>query len=97
MEHIFLIAFIVGILYTLISFLLGQIVDFAGGDIDVDFEWENIGFFDIPISPLKPVVIASFITVFGGVGILAYRYQGFPFLFSFLASICLPCSTLLQF
>ncbi|MCG8498868.1 MAG: YqiJ family protein [Firmicutes bacterium] len=84
MEHIFLIAFIVGILYSLVSFLLGQIIDFAVGDIDVDFEWENMGFFDMPVSPLKPIVIAAFMTIFGGVGVLAYDYRKLSFLLSFL-------------
>lgn len=82
MENLFLITFMIGVIYTVISFLLGQIVDFAGGDMDVDFGWENIGFFDIPVSPLKPVVIASFMTIFGGVGLLAYRYKGVSFALS---------------
>ncbi|WP_094545948.1 NfeD family protein [Petroclostridium xylanilyticum] len=87
MGNIFFIAFAVGVVYTLISFLLGQILSFDGGDIDVDLDWEGIGFFDIPISPLKPVIIASFITIFGGVGLLAHRYNGMTFLLSFCLAL----------
>ncbi len=63
--QLFYICFGVGVLYTVISFLLGQLFDFM--DFDGDFELGT------NISPLKPAVIAVFVTVFGGTGIILLR------------------------
>lgn len=60
--QLFYVCFGVGVVYTVISFVLGQIFDFFDFDGNID-----IG---ANISPLKPAVIAAFITVFGGTGIL---------------------------
>lgn len=63
--QLFYVCFGVGIVYTIISFLLGQLFDFF--DFDGNFEMGS------NISPLKPAIIASFVTVFGGVGIILMR------------------------
>lgn len=70
---LFYICFGVGVVYTVISFLLGQLFDFF--DFDGNFE---VG---ANISPLKPAVIAVFVTVFGGLGILLMK-KGIIFIIS---------------
>jgi len=64
------VCFYIGIIYTAASFILGYIFDFMGLDGDIGFDGD---FFGYGISPLKPVVIAAFLTVFGGVGIIAHK------------------------
>ena len=92
MLKVFQVCFYTGLFYTIISFLLGQIFEFAGGgggdvdasvdfDVDVDVDMDVSGGADADagglsaahVSPLKPIVIASFITVFGGVGIICVK------------------------
>ncbi|WHH60323.1 NfeD family protein [Petroclostridium sp. X23] len=77
------ILFIIGVSYTLLSSILGSFLDSfdLGGDIDpgVDVPWLNI-------SPLKPIVIMSFITVFGGVGWLG-SYRGWSSYVIFIAAV----------
>ncbi|MDR2899529.1 MAG: hypothetical protein LBU94_04375 [Clostridiales bacterium] len=71
---LFKVCFGVGIGYTVLAFLLGEVIhfgDFGGSDGDLDFDLDS----HVPgdagsISPLKPACIAAFITVFGGCGIL---------------------------
>lgn len=70
MIKLFNICFYVGIIYTTATFILGQVFDFLGLDGDVDFDGD---FFGYGISPLKPIVIAAFVTVFGGVGMIAQK------------------------
>ncbi|MDK2787708.1 MAG: hypothetical protein PWP07_933 [Epulopiscium sp.] len=70
MLKVFYVCFFTGVLYTAVSFILGQIFDFLGLDGDVDMDGDFLG---IGISPLKPVIIAVFVTVFGGVGIIAEK------------------------
>lgn len=64
---LFWVCFGVGVGYTIISFLMGQLFDFF--DFDGSFEIGS------NISPLKPAVIAAFITVFGGTGIILMKYN----------------------
>ncbi len=66
MLRIFYICFGTGIVFTLLSVLLGQVFDVMGMELDLDFG----DLFGGGISPLKPIVLASFVTVFGGVGII---------------------------
>lgn len=82
MQKVFQICFYTGLLYTVISFLLGQIFEFAGGgggDVDTSIDADVGGGVDLDglsvatVSPLKPIVIASFVTVFGGVGIICLK------------------------
>lgn len=71
MTAFFYILFGVGVLYTIVTFLLGQLLDFM--DIDVDFD--DNGFFDAQVSPFKPMMIAVFLTTFGGLGLI-FQHQG---------------------
>lgn len=88
MLKLFQVCFYTGILYTVISFVLGHLLDFAGicGDIDIDLDADldldiNIdGGIDfdghmsgIAVSPLKPITIAAFVTVFGGTGMILLK------------------------
>jgi len=87
MLKLFQVCFYTGVLYTIISFVLGHLLDFAGigGDVDVDIDididldldLDVDGGIDldgnmpgIGISPLKPITIAAFVTVFGGTGMI---------------------------
>ena len=80
MFQLFQICFWVGVLFTVTTFILGQFFDFADvdGDIDFDADFDFDG--DVPgyaISPLKPIIITAFVTVFGGVGLILLR-RGTP-------------------
>lgn len=86
MEQIFFILFAVGILYSVISFLLGNVFTFGDMDADIGIDWSDIGFFDIPVSPFRPIVIAGFITVFGGIGLLLHKYYSLPAVLSSIAA-----------
>ena len=89
MLKLFQVCFVTGVLYTVISFILGHLLDFAGvgGHVDVDMgvdidldagsgidlhgvsDIHGINHGDMSgttVSPLKPVTIAAFITVFEG-------------------------------
>lgn len=63
--QLFWICFGVGVVYTLISFCLGQLFDFLDFNGEVDLGSN--------ISPLKPAVIAAFVTIFGGIGIILMK------------------------
>ncbi|MCT4508351.1 MAG: hypothetical protein N4A48_06235 [Tepidibacter sp.] len=65
MLKIYYFLFWIGVLYSLASFLLGSIMD-MDFDTDIDFGYLNI-------IPIKPALIAIFITVFGGMGIIQTR------------------------
>lgn len=86
MENIFFVAFVIGIIYTVVSFLLGTVISFGdlNTELEFDINWDDIGFFDVPISPLKPIIIASFITVFGVIGLIIYKYYKFPMILSII-------------
>lgn len=87
---LFKVCFGVGIGYTVLAFLLGEVLDLGdfGSDIDADFDIDFDMDFDVDtdidfdagsggaVSPLKPACIAAFITVFGGSGILLLPYFG---------------------
>lgn len=88
MLKLFQVCFYTGVLYTVISFLLGHLLDFAGiggdvdvdVDLDVDLDIDVDGGIDldgdmpgIAISPLKPITIAAFVTVFGGMGMILLK------------------------
>jgi hypothetical protein len=96
---LFQVCFYTGVLYTVISFLLGHLLDFAGAgvdiDTDIDVDIDLDGGIDIhsdmpgvSVSPLKPVTIAAFATVFGGTGMILLKnnYSG---LFSVTAAAAL--------
>ena len=70
MENVYKILFLAGLVYTTITALLGTVFDVfnIGGDIDLDG--------DLPwFSIFKPVTIVSFITVFGGVGLIGINLE----------------------
>ncbi len=70
MLRFFQICFLTGTAYTVISFLLGQLFDFVDIDGDVDFDGDVTG---VSVSPLKPIIIVAFTTVFGGIGIISIK------------------------
>ncbi|QZY55711.1 NfeD family protein [Crassaminicella profunda] len=83
MLMIYKIAFITGILYAVVSLILGHLFDAV--DVDMDFD----GDIHIPIFtilPIKPITIITFITVFGGVGIMCSN-KGVNSIFAFLMAI----------
>ena len=57
-----MILFGVGLGYSVIAFIFGEVLNAA--DVDADFSAGGT------VSPLKPSVIAAFITVFGGSGLI---------------------------
>jgi len=65
---VYFISFIVGIGYALIVGLAGHFFDGDAGDAHMD-----VGT-DLPISPLSPTIISTFLAGFGGGGLLANSY-----------------------
>lgn len=79
MEQAYTIIFWVGVLYAVVTFLLGGVLGLFHFDGHVDTHADiNLGphlhAHDISptfsISPLKPITIVAFITVFGGIGVI---------------------------
>lgn len=70
MLRLFQICFLTGTAYTIISFIFGQLFDFVDIDGDIDFDGDVTG---VNISPLKPIVIVAFVTVFGGIGMISIK------------------------
>jgi len=68
MLSVYDLCFKVGVLFTIVTFVLGQFFDFMDFDGDITMDGDISG---IAVSPLKPVIITAYITVFGGVGIMA--------------------------
>jgi hypothetical protein len=78
--------FILGVGYAIIILLTGGLsnvdmpqvdVDIAGADIHIggaDVPAAGLDAPDISVSPLSPITIASFITAFGGIGVLALQF-----------------------
>jgi len=69
-ENIYKILFTVGLAYTAITTILGAAFDVfdIGGDIDLDGDLPLLNIF-------KPINIVSFITVFGGVGLIGIKNE----------------------
>lgn len=77
---LFKVCFGVGVGYAVISFLLGEVLDFAGiggidgVDADLDFDLDTDIDFSTAgggaVTPLKPACIGTFVSVFGGAGII---------------------------
>lgn len=67
MEFLFSVCLGVGVGYTVISFLMGNLLSIGdfGGDTDVG-----------TLSPLKPAPVAAFLTVFGGTGLIFFHSFG---------------------
>ncbi len=76
--------FFTGILYTGVSFLLGNLFDFMNIDAHVDFHGETPHFW---LFPIRPILVVIFIIVFGGVGAMQTQLGKdslFVFVFSLL-------------
>ncbi len=74
---LFQTCFFTGVLFAVVSFLLGQLFDVGDADGSIDFEASA----DLPgltISPLKPIVIVAFVTVFGGAGLMSLHSGSSP-------------------
>jgi membrane-bound ClpP family serine protease len=88
---VYFISFILGLGYAIITGLAGHLF---GGDVhDVHMEVGT----DLPISPLSPTVIATFLTGFGGGGLLANSYfqlsLGKGIVVALLTGVLLSCGT----
>ncbi|WP_026881692.1 hypothetical protein [Clostridium akagii] len=101
MEHAYIILFLVGVIYTVITFLLGGFFDIIhiGGDltahIDGGIGSGHGGSDGGSISPLKPITIVSFVTVFGGIGIIGTSHGINPiitFIVAFLIGLVISFS-----
>jgi len=105
MLKLFQVCFYTGVLYTVISFVLGNLLDFAGtaGEVDIDIDVgsgidldggsdiQGLNHGDMSgaaVSPLKPVTIAAFITVFGGAGMIFIK-NGYSAVIAIVAAACL--------
>lgn len=91
MEHVYTIVFWVGVIYALVTFLLGGLFDFIHieGHIDthVDTHIDTQGSgHTLTVFPLKPITIVSFITIFGGAGIMG-NYYGLNEIFTFILAV----------
>lgn len=73
MEKAYTILFWVGVIYTLVTFVVGDLLGAIHLDSHFDIHADSHGGFSL--FPLKPITIVSFITVFGGIGILGTRYK----------------------
>lgn len=67
METLFLSCLIAGILFAIISVLLG---DWLSASLDGMLDFLSVEGYSL----FRPTVIASWVTVFGGAGLLLYRY-----------------------
>lgn len=91
---LFQICFYTGILFTAVSFLLGQLFDFLDLDLDLDIDGDISG---LSVTPIKPIIVISFITTLGGVGILCINNGLTPLVSLIIAlSIGLTVSILLH-
>lgn len=91
MLKVFQVCFVTGVLFSVVSFLMGRISDFShmGADTGTDIHFDHDVHIDLhpdsglhadmdtaaaspelSVSPLKPIVLATFVTVFGGVGLI---------------------------
>ncbi len=89
MEHVYIILFLVGVIYTVITFLIGGLFDIVhiGGDITAHIDGQIGGHGGAGMSPLKPITIVSFITIFGGIGIIGTSHGLNPIITFILAFI----------
>ncbi len=67
---LYLLCFLVGLGYAIFVGLAGHL--FGGHDVAVHMDVGT----DLPLSPLSPTVISTFLTGFGGGGMLANSYFG---------------------
>jgi hypothetical protein len=88
---VYFVSFIIGLGYALIVGLAGHLFGGDGHDVHMDAGT------DLPVSPLSPTVIATFLTGFGGGGMLANSYfqlsVGRGVLVALLTGFLLSCGT----
>jgi membrane protein implicated in regulation of membrane protease activity len=103
LQTFFWVCFGVGAGFVIISFMLGEVLGFFGDggvDIDADMDLDVDGGTQInpsggspTVSPFKPVIIALFLTMFGGMGLILGIVEFFPWFivisFSALAGMAL--------
>ncbi|OAB34076.1 DUF1449 family protein [Paenibacillus glacialis] len=88
MEALYLSCLAGGVLFAIVSVLFGDVLSNALDGI-LDF---------MSVDILKPMVVASAITVFGGAGVLITRYSGFSVIPNLLLSILIAiCISLLVY
>jgi membrane-bound ClpP family serine protease len=88
MEYFYTTVFLVGVIYTVVSFVMGGLLGFAhlDGHIDthidmhmdthIDTHFDGSGVSPtFAVFPIKPITVVSFLTVFGGVGLMGTRYK----------------------
>jgi membrane protein implicated in regulation of membrane protease activity len=88
MEQVYTIVFWVGVIYTVVTFLMGGLFGLFHIDGNVDTHIDcNIGTHagghvdlsgaspTFTIFPLKPITIVSFLTVFGGIGMIGTSHK----------------------
>jgi len=80
MEHFYTVIFLVGVIYTVVTFLIGGLFGTIHLDSHIDTHIDS--HIDshgsgpaFTVLPLKPITIVSFITVFGGIGIMGNHYK----------------------
>lgn len=82
---VYKITFITGVLYAVATLILGHLFDSLDFDGDVDFSI-------LSFIPIKPVTIVTFITVFGGVGIMT-TLNGFSTIAALIISLAIAYTT----
>ncbi|OPJ60487.1 hypothetical protein [Clostridium oryzae] len=99
MEYVYVTIFFVGVIYTAATFILGNLFDFLNlsGEVlnflhldthvNIDINGVDNSNGAMTISPFKPLVIVSFLTVFGGVGMIGTHAKLNPIITFFLAFI----------
>lgn len=99
MAQVYSIIFWVGVIYTVVTFLLGGIMGLF--DLDIDIGMHADTHFDIPhldidvngvgpifsVFPLKPITIVSFLTVFGGIGVIGSEHGISPVILFIIAFV----------
>lgn len=86
MEYFYTTVFLVGVIYTVVTFVMGGLLGFVhlGGHIDTHIDMHVDTHIDTHIDgpgasptftifPIKPITVVSFLTVFGGVGLMGTR------------------------
>jgi hypothetical protein len=71
---IYLGCFAIGLIFSLLLGLLGGVFDLGAGDVDIDAN-VDITADAVGLSPLSPIVICVFLTVFGGIGIITEEFE----------------------
>lgn len=99
MEQVYTIVFWVGVIYTVVTFLMGGLLGLVhlDGNIDTDIDAQLDINCDTHIDgssvsptftifPIKPITIVSFLTVFGGIGMIG-TYKGLNAVLLFIVAL----------